>query len=478
MRYDASSRRFVQGEDGGGTIFALFLFVVMAMILGLALDGSNGWRNQTMLASAADTGSHAGAVALASGASPTDIVAASRAQVYSNMPTSIFGYTVGGVEDVVLMHYDLDTGQLSTAGPTNAVAVRTSRLAERGNPMATYLLNFAGVTSFDIREVSAAIYDVSTECEGTDGIYSEAQIRASSQNYFGTGYCVHSNDRVWLPQQNTFADDTLVSMPDLADCGNKCNEDANPGINATELNMIFPDFGQWIDDTYDDFADTGLPPGSMKDEFFSTRPVGDLAPLYDAGVLTPGYVPMRGDVITMSQSEFQSIETLPSGLVYEIGCPLSGNGPTTSLEFSGTAGKIEDGAILTSCSLDFKDGSVVEGSLIVTTRDSSSATVGGEENVQIGDSSPGTCNSDDRSTIMSKSGAQFPAKMAASNVTFIVDDTVNIASSSFSGDTSYGLTIYATDEVRIASQHTFISCGPSDEILVPRGKIIRHVATN
>ena len=80
---------------------------------------------------------------------------------------------------------------------------------------------------------------------------------------------------------------------------------------------------------------------------------------------------------------------------------------------------------------------------------------------------------------MSKSGASFPAKMAASNVTLIVDDTVNIASSSSSGDTSYGLTIYASEEISIASQHTFLSCGPlGDDILVPRGKIIRHVATN
>jgi hypothetical protein len=79
---------------------------------------------------------------------------------------------------------------------------------------------------------------------------------------------------------------------------------------------------------------------------------------------------------------------------------------------------------------------------------------------------------------MSMSGVSVPAKFAASNVTMIVDDTVDIASASSSGDTSHGLTIYATKEVDIAAQHTFISCGITDDTLVPRGKLIRHVATN
>lgn len=478
MKRPVLIRKFARAEDGGGTIFALFIFIVVAMILGLALDGTNGWRNRTILAAAADTGSHAGAVALANGATEADAIAAARARVRSNLSTSLFGNTVGEVEDIVLMHYDLTTGQLSMTGPKNAVAVRASRLSSRGNAMGTYLLGFVGVPSFDIKEVSAAVFDVSIDCLGTDGFYSEERIRASSQNYFGPGYCLHSNDRVWLPQQNTFAQDTVVSMPDLAQCGGKCDPSANPGINPQELNMIFPDFGEWIDNTVTGFSAPGVPVGSIKDEFFSTRPVGDLTPLRDAGVIPSGQTPMNGDVVNLSHSEFHAIETLTPGLVYDISCPSSGNGPNTRLTFSGSNGKIEDAVILTNCSLDFEDGSVVEGSVIVTTRDASTATVSGEENVQIGDASPGSCNASDRSTIMSKSGASFPAKMAASNVTFIVDDTVNIASSSSSGDTSYGLTIYASEEIDIASQHTFLSCGPFDDILVPRGKIIRHVATN
>jgi len=269
-------------------------------------------------------------------------------------------------------------------------------------------------------------------------------------------------------------------MPDLANCGNKCTHDANPGITATELNMIFPDFGEYIQNIHDAFEASGLFDGTVKGDFFATRQVGELNGLVEAEVLPEGYIPMRGEVVPLTHDEFHALEELPSGLVYSVSCPASGNSAKTKLAFSGTVAKVTDAAILTNCSLDFADGAVVRGSLVITTRDSASATVTGGESVEIGDGMPGQCSPEDRTTIMSISGVSVPAKMVASNVTMVVDDTVDIASSSAVGDTSYGLTIYATEPVDIASQHRFESCGADevDEILVPRGKVIRHVATN
>jgi len=469
---------YAEDEDGGGTIFSLFLFVTLAIILGVMVDATNAWRNSTMLASAADMGSHAGAVALANSAGETAAIDAARAQVQRNMPTARFGDTVGQAEDIYLLHFDPDTRRLSNSGPKNAVAVRANQLGERSNAVGTFLLSFAGLMSWDVNAVSVAAFDVSAECKGTDGIYGEARIRASSQNHFGNGYCVHSNDHVWLPQQNTFEAGSLVSMPDIADCGSKCTDTANPGIRATEINMIFPDFGDFIDATYDDFAASGLAAGTRKETFYSDRSLGDLAPLREAGVLGEYDQAWLGDVVELSHAEFHSLETLPSGLVYTVSCPSNGNSAGTKLTFDGSTARMRDAAVLTNCSLDFEDGSQVAGSLIVTTRASSSATVTAGQNVTIGDSVAGSCAPEDRTTIMSASGVNVPAKFAASNVTLIADDTVDIASSSSLGETSYGLTIYATGEIDIASQHTFISCGAVDDNLVPRGKLIRHVATN
>ncbi len=475
--YTRTDPTFIRREDGGGTVFSLFVFMILCVILGIMVDATNAWRNSTILSSAADLGSHAGAVALANEATEDAAVAAARVQVAGNLPPERYGVTAGVEGDVWLLHYDPDTRQLYDNGIKNAVAVKTNRLAARGNAVGTYLLNFAGIWSWDVNEVSVAVFDVSSECRGTDGIYSEEQIRVSSQGHFGTGYCVHSNDRVWLPQQVTFEHDTLVSMPDLEDCGNKCNTDANPGIYATEINMIFPDFGGFIEDTYTAFDSNGLD-DETKAEFFEDRDVGDLGVLTDAGLVDPLDLPVKGSVIELTHAEFHALERLPSGLVYKVTCSAGGNGPSTKLTFSGTSGKMSDAALLTNCSLDFKDGSEVTGSLVVTTRDASAATVTSDEDVTVGDAVVGECSSDGRSTIMSMSGVSVPAKFAASNVTLIVDDTVDIASASSSGDTSYGLTIYATDEVDIAAQHTFISCGSDDDILIPRGKLIRHVATN
>ena len=469
--------QFIKTEDGGGTVFSVFVFMCLCVLLGIMVDATNAWRNSTILASAADMGSHAGAVVLANDGTEEEALAAARAQVRRNISTQFYGDTVGQDGDVFLLSFDPETRSLSTTGPRNAVAVRTNRLAERNNGVGTFLLNFAGVMSWDVREVSVTAYEVSTECRGTDGIFSESRIRASAQNRFGTGYCVHSNDHVWLPQQNEFAEGTLVSMPDLADCGNKCSHDANPGISATEVNMIFPDFGDYIQATYNAFNNDGLDDPD-KAAFFAGRALGDLNALREAGILGEFETADVGDLIPLSLAEFHALERLPAGLVYRVLCASGGNGPSTRLSFSATSGQMRDAALLTNCSLDFQDGTEVEGGLIVTTRNSSTASVSAGEEVTVGDSVVGTCSSSDRSTIMSMSGVSVPAKFAASNVTMIVDDTVDIASSSSSGDTSYGLTIYATDRVDISSQHTFISCGEVDEVLVPRGKVIRHVATN
>ena len=469
--------KFINNEDGGGTVFSVFVFMCLCVILGIMVDATNAWRNSTFLASAADMGSHAGAVVLANDGSEEEALEAARAQVRRNISTQFYGDTVGQEGDVFLLSFDPDTRTLSTTGPRNAVAVRTNRLAERSNGVGTFLLNFAGVLSWDVREVSVTAYEVSAECRGTDGIFSESRIRASSQNRFGTGYCVHSNDQVWLPQQNEFAEGTLVSMPDLADCENKCSHDANPGISATEANMIFPDFGDYIQAAYDSFNGDGLDDPD-KAAFFAGRTLGDLTALRDAGILGEFEPANVGDLIELTHAEFHALERLPAGLVYRVQCAAGGNGPSTQLSFSGSVGQMRDAALLTNCSLYFEDGTEVEGGLIVTLRNSNNASVRSDENVTVGDSVEGSCSSSDRTTIMSMSGVSVPAKFAASNVTMIVDDTVDVASSSSSGDTSYGLTIYATERVDIASQHTFISCGEVDEVLVPRGKLIRHVATN
>ena len=242
MRQPNHITRFAAREDGAGTVFSLFIFVILCVLLGIMVDATNAWRNKTMLAAAADMGSHAGAVTLAYDGTEEEAVAAARLQVRKNLPQNLFGDLSEREGDVFLLHYDTATRQLYDNGPRNAVAVRTNQLSERNNAVGTFLLSFAGIFSWDVDEVSVTVFDVSSECLGTDGIYSEEQIRVAAGSHFGTGYCLHSNDRVWLPQTISFDSDTQVSMPDLDDCGNKCYPDANPGIVAKEFPMVLHPF--------------------------------------------------------------------------------------------------------------------------------------------------------------------------------------------------------------------------------------------
>jgi hypothetical protein len=68
-----------------------------------------------------------------------------------------------------------------------------------------------------------------------------------------------------------------------------------------------------------------------------------------------------------------------------------------------------------------------------------------------------------------------PSEFVMSNVTLIVDNSVNIASGTSSNPTSKGVAVYATDTINVASQHTFESCGQKSAFLTPQGKYVRLV---
>lgn len=480
-----TAAHFVRREDGGGTVMSLFVVIILAMLLGIALDATNGWRNRTYLSSAADMGAHAGAVAIAQGVADADVAVEVRRVVEANLPTDSWGNVIDIDTDVTLLEYDTRVGSfVNTGGSKNAVMVHLERTEARGNPIQTFLLRFVGLDTMDVQALSAGVFDVSGICNATDGIFAQGRVRISSQADVGGGICLHSQDHVWLPQQNTFQPDSFVTMPDLALCEDKCQEDANPGIVAFETNMVLPDFGEFITNAHDNFQ-LGLTASSIKNDFFTDDPedpfdavvtLGDLTEMIDANVITgqTASVLEVGDVIDLTHTEFHALSQLPSGLVYRVDCPNSGNGPTTRLRFDDATGAMEDAVLLTDCSLDFDDGSRIAGSVVITMRQSSTATISAGSSTEIGDPTQ-SCTKADRSVIMAMSPVSVPAEFTMSNVTLIVDNNVDVASSTSSGQTSYGFAIYASGAVDVASQHTFRSCGLDGDTLTPVGKVLRLV---
>lgn len=478
MRAAGNLGRFARDEQGAGTSLSLMIFVILAMVLGLAVDSTNGWRNRTYLTSTADMGAHAGAVALANDMTQSEIISEVERVVSQNMPTSFFGQVLDATTDVTFAYYDPITKAFdASASDYNTIVVRLERTRARGNPIGTFLMRFAGSDALEAKAVSAAVFDVNGDCSSTDGIFAQDQVTLTSQTNVGAGFCIHSQARVWLPQNNTFEEGSFVTMPKLALCEDKCQDSANPGIVAIEANMVLPNINEWITTTYNAFL--GGMGNPIKSDFFTGAaaiPSADVQLLRDQGILNNGQPdPIVGDVITMTNAEFHTMPYLPSGLVYEIDCANNGNGPSTRLEFNNTTGIMHDAALMTDCSLHFNDGAEVVGSVLVTMREATTATVSSGSSVVVADPTLG-CVADDRTVVMSMSKLSVPAEFVMSNVTLVVDDDVDIAAASAGAIASRGLSIYSSGRVHVSSQHTFQTCpGTDPAFLSPYGKVLRLV---
>lgn len=471
---DRIATKFVRREDGG-TVFSLFLFIILAMVLGLMVDATNAWRNRTFLASVADIAAHGGVVALATGKTDAEVAAEASRLVEANLASGAFGAVLDPESDVFVMHYNAASKTFEATGSKNAVVVRVGRTEARGNPVGTYLLRFAGIDLWNVGATSAAVFNET--CSATNGIYAKGQVTLTSQNDIGSGFCIHSEEMVWLPQKNTFAADAYVSMPDLEDCKNKCNSDANPGlvegVNAIENHKIFPDFAETIHASYEAFH--AFPEaGSEKEALFKDVSVAQsIADLKSAGINVSANAD-PGDVVPLTHAQFHALEVLPPGFVYDIMCPASGSGGKSTLSFDATTAQMSKAAVTTNCAIAFGAGANVVGSVVITIRESANAAVTASAGAVVADAT-GSCEAGNRSTIMSVSDVSVPAQFVMSNVTIISGGDISIASASSGAADSTGVALYASGEIHIASQHTLRSCSGDDAGLLPDLDTLRLV---
>jgi Flp pilus assembly protein TadG len=466
--------QFRDSEAGGGTAFALFMFMTLAALLGIAVDGTFGWWNKNRLEAAADIGAHAGAVALANKKTEAEMRTAVEQAVQDNLPTTIFGRVIDSSVDVAFAHYDPEKMVYDGGTDPNTVIVSLQRSENRGNPIRTFLLSFAGVPTLDTMANSAAVFDINGVCKSSDGIYAQSTITLSSQTDVGAGFCIHSNSDVWLPQQNSFEPGAYVSMPNLDNCKSKCEVSANPGIVAVESHMAMPDLGKYIRDTYDSFAyaNASTTKPQVVTDLFSGVTLGSQTDLIDKGVLSSPVT--LGTVVPMTVDQFHSLAELPSGLIYKIDCKPGSTGVKTWLNFSGTVAQMSHAAVITNCGFNFADGARAVGSVLITIRENTNATVTAGSHVTVADPAK-ACNENERTVLMSLSKVSVPAEFVLSNLTLMVDDDVDIASATSSGVISRGLSIYSSQQVKFSSQHRFRTCKTPDAFLTPTAKVLRLI---
>lgn len=488
---------YARDDDGTGTVFSIFAVAMLLIIGGIAIDGSNFWRNQQQMQQTADVAAHAGVVELTMNGTQ-GAASAAATFVNNNMPSDLYGNLYADQNsDIVLVHYDENNNSISTSGTPNAVRVQLHRNSASGNPLRTIALRVSdlfliseqtSLSNWNLSVTGVAALAVFKGCNSTDGIYAKDQVRLSSSNTFGSGYCLHSQDEIWMSQQNNFMANSGLSMPNLDSCGSKCTDGANPGSEAAafERNLILPDINAHIQGAYDSFLGTGDP--AIKDAFFSDKYIENSAlnALKTVGIKTAGL--QTGSVVNMTDAQFEELADVPEGLVYNVTCKSNGNPDSVRIEFGEekqkpgkngekyfTPSQFSDVAIITNCGFEFLTATDIKSSVLISTRLASTHTITASSGASIGDLLGG-CAVDEQTVVMGMSGMSVPADFAGSNVSFIVDNDIHLSASSSSSTINHsGVSFHASGSVDIAANHTFDSCATPPSGLIPTLKVIRHV---
>lgn len=480
-------------ERGSMSIFALFGFAVICLVVGLAIDVTNVHRQKEWITVAADAGAQAGIVALYERATPEEIQAAALVAVETNAPTSLVGRTVRGVSDVQLVRYDPVTRSL-VPGTPNAVRVTLHRDSSVDNPVATGLLRFAGIEEFEITASSVAYYGAPGRCDSSDGIYAKGQVTLTSGNLIGRHYCVHSQTSVWMPQRNTFEEGAGLSMPDLADCQNKCYDTANPGVEDAkfEMNLEMPPVAEHIANVT---AAMLAPSSALKTRFFTDKSLGaDLSALVSARIMNAATSRrlVKGSVVNLTAAQYNDLMyltdgSLPTGLVYNVDCRDRGNGPTTSISIGGSQDRsnpsrssnavetLRQVVLITDCSFDVGSNARIDATLAISTRITSASALTAASGAVVGDPDQ-NCDAARKVYIMTMSSVHVPADFTASNLALIVNGDINVAANSSASTTEhFGTSFHAEGTIQIPANNTFNSCTDDTSGLIPTSRTFKFV---
>jgi Flp pilus assembly protein TadG len=379
-----------QDEGGGMTIFGLFIFATMAMLSGIAIDTSNLIMMRTQMQATADTVAHA-ALYNRDSKSANDAKTAALAAGEALMPPSRFGSVIKE-SDIVFVTWDY-ASQKFTAVPTSrsAVVVTASRIAERANPIRTFLLRFAGFDSFDIR-VQAVAVTYRPTCF-REGFVANGVVDLQSNNNFTNGFCIHSNDHVELNSNNTFQTGTIVSMPD-----------------TTKIDL--PNSG-WV-------TNIGLSE-ALREGAYRMRLVAQLEQVMTGlRTLDSRYTPSYITNVTVNSVTLSKITatSLPQNRVSQVNCGGSGK---VSVDGGITLSNM---VILTNCEVSFGSGTILDNVIIATTNTGSNS-VNGASGVQLGRND--NCADGGDAQVLTLGSARFPADLKVYGSQIIARQNIGFA---------------------------------------------------
>jgi Flp pilus assembly protein TadG len=471
----APLRRLWRDRNGGAAVFATFMLAVGLLFAGLALDVGNVRRERAQLQLSADVAAHTAIAALARGERPEDVRDAAIASVEWNTPAASNGNLILDPDaDVLLLHYDDATGVLAEEKPVNAIQVRLRRSTAGGNAIPTFLLGFVGLDAWNVTTSSLAALVQTRSCSNAEGIFAHGDIVLSAPSAFGAGTCLHSQAAIDPGESATFAEGARMSLPNLADCGEPCDDVSHPGVGAAKsaANLIMPETAEYIAALYEGFsqAEVKLPEEAL---FFATRPLAaDLSPVeevhFDMGVLK------TGDTVHLTPLEFSQMRAFPSGLTYVVDCGIGGQ--PLEVQAYGEPVLLKDMALVTNCAVSFDPLVRVEGALILTTAAGQTAgepalTV--QQGAVAGDAAPG-CDAGNQAMLMAVGRIDLAPGFLASDVAVVAGGDLTVPAAT-GVDLHQGVALHAGGKVQIAGAHEFQSCGRPSDAVLPVLNVIREI---
>ena len=221
---DFDTNTFLKEEDGTATPLVIIFVLIFMIIGGLAVDYSKAVNERTQMQLATETAAHSGLYSWTRAGVDID---GSRdiamAMTTGMLPAVAFRDAI--LDDDVLFGFWDPATETFTEDETfvedkndprrSAVRVYAELEPSRGNESNSILLNMIGWDTFTIRAYT--IYASYYPPCFNEGFVAEGVVDMQSNTSYTDGFCVHSNTYVSLNQNNYFEPGTVVSMPNLAD---------------------------------------------------------------------------------------------------------------------------------------------------------------------------------------------------------------------------------------------------------------------
>ncbi|SDI38184.1 TadE/TadG family type IV pilus assembly protein [Aliiruegeria lutimaris] len=497
----SGGHRLAVEEDGSAGVWSLFVFLICVVVAGLAIDGTNGLRAREQLQTTADIAAHAGVVELYNGGSDQEVRERVAEIVEANMPVGLFGNSLGtSSATITIGTYENGVVSQGLTSMNDAVYVSLGRTSRLGNAVPTFLLDFVGMDSWNIIANSAAHFGEIDSCAGNDGIYVQGEIKITSHLEIGSGFCIYSKDAVELSNHNEFITGSGIGMPDTDDCS-KCTYDHNPGVEDAlfEGNLLLTDVSTHINTVMNSLlglSDDYEPADDFVDSVVLDT---DMSPLTDLGYQANKIG--KGSIISIAAGDFESLDRVPSGLVYAVYCDSeldadgalsptgassdcngnskkkdcstsTGNVKTLSMETgSGTA--MSDIAVITDCQIKFGTEAHITNSVVITTS-TSNQSISAFAKARIG-SNLLTCPSTEKVIVMTQGDFSVPAGVETNNVDFYIAGDAHLASGTSSQASKLGTSFHVGGEMHISAQGTWEACGDELDSLNSDIEVIRYV---